>query len=286
MQITGKTKIVGVIGDPIKHSHSPQMHNAAFAELGLDYAYLPFHVEPHSLPAAIEGFKAMNVVGINVTIPHKQAVIPLVDEISHDVELIGAANTLIFEGGKIKGENTDVPGFLAGMRETGIEPVQGDSALVIGAGGGARAVLVALIAIGLKPIFIANRTVSKADAIATDFSKKTGTSLQAIGLDDPRLASVVKDVSLLVNTTPIGMWDSHPPLILSQWLQPRTVVYDIVYTPPETRLLQEAAAQGCHTIQGLGMLIHQGAIAFEKWTKVPAPVLTMQQAVQEALNRK
>ncbi|MDE0505757.1 MAG: shikimate dehydrogenase, partial [Candidatus Poribacteria bacterium] len=121
MQITGKTKIVGVIGDPIEHSRSPQMHNAAFAELGINYVYVPFRIHPDALPAAIEGFKAINVVGLNVTIPHKQAVIPFLDEISREVELTGAVNTLTFENGRIKGDNTDGLGFLEGMRETGLE---------------------------------------------------------------------------------------------------------------------------------------------------------------------
>ena len=159
---------MGVIGDPVEHSRSPQMHNAVIAELGLDYVYVPFHIKPDSLAAAIEGFKAINVVGLNVTIPHKQAVIPLLDEISREVELIGAVNTLIFEDGRIKGDNTDGSGFLDGLTETGLELRQDDSALVIGAGGSARAVVVALGSVGLAPIFIANRTRSKAIKLAED----------------------------------------------------------------------------------------------------------------------
>ena len=284
MQITGKTKIVGVIGDPVEHSHSPQMHNAAFVELGLNYVYVPFHIQPDALPAAIEGFKAINVVGLNVTIPHKQAVIPFLDEISREVELIGAVNTLTFENGRIKGDNTDGLGFLEGMRETGLELPQGESALVIGAGGSARAVIVALSSIGLETIFIANRTTSKAIKLAEGLSDTIGTPIHGMGLDDPQLAEIVNGVALVVNTASVGMDISKPPLINAEWLRPQTTVYDIVYTPPETRLLLAAAERGCHTIQGLGMLVYQGAIAFEKWTKVTPPVKTMKQILQQALH--
>ena len=284
MQITGKTKIVGVIGDPVEHSRSPQMHNAAFAELGLNYVYVPFHIPPDALPEAIEGFKAINVVGLNVTLPHKQAVIPFLDEISREVELIGAVNTLTFENGRIKGNNTDGLGFLEGMRETGFELTQGESALVIGAGGSARAVIVALGSIGLETIFVANRTVSKAVKLAECLSDSIGASVHGIGLDDSQLEDVVNNVALVVNTASVGMDISMPPIIDTDWLRPQTAVYDIVYTPPETRLLLAAAERGCHTIRGLSMLVYQGAIAFEKWTQVTPPVKTMKQALQQALH--
>lgn len=284
MQITGKTKIVGVIGDPIEHSRSPQMHNAAFAELGLNYVYVPFHIRPDALSTAIEGFKAINVVGLNVTIPHKQAVIPFLDEISREVELTGAVNTLTFQDGRIKGDNTDGWGFLEGMRETGFELSQGESALVIGAGGSARAVIVALGSIGLATIFVANRTVAKAVKLAECLSDSIGASVHGIGLDDSQLEDVVNNVALVVNTASVSMDISMPPIIDTEWLRPQTAVYDIVYTPPETRLLLAAAERGCHTIRGLSMLVYQGAIAFEKWTQVTPPVKSMKQALQQALH--
>lgn len=280
MQITGKTKIVGVIGDPIEHSRSPQMHNAALAQLGLDYVYVPFHIREADLPAAINGFKAINVVGINVTIPHKQAVIPFLDEISREAELIGAVNTLSFEAGKLAGDNTDAPGFLQAMQEAGSELPKGESAVVIGAGGSARAIVVALALNGLESIYIVNRTTSKAIALATDLSDKTGVGMHGMGLDDTRLPDIVAKSRLIVNTASTSMDISHPLLIRPEWLNPKTIVYDIVYTPPETRLMQAASERGCATIGGLGMLIHQGAIAFEKWTKVSPPVEVMRQALQ------
>ena len=280
MQITGTTKIVGVIGDPIEHSRSPQMHNAALAQLGLDYVYVPFHIREADLPAAINGFKAINVIGINVTIPHKQAVIPFLDEISREAELIGAVNTLTFEAGKLAGDNTDAPGFLQAMHEAGSELPKGESAVVIGAGGSARAIVVALALNGLESIYIVNRTTSKAVALATDLSDKTGVEMHGMGLDDTRLPDIVAKSRLIVNTASTSMDISHPLLIRPEWLNPKSIVYDIVYTPPETRLMQAASERGCATIGGLGMLIHQGAIAFEKWTKVSPPVEVMRQALQ------
>ena len=286
MQITGQTKIVGIIGEPITHSRSPQIHNAAIAALGLDYVYVPFHVQPDDLGAAIEGFKAANVVGINVTIPHKQYVIPYLDEISREATLIGAVNTVIFKDGAISGENTDAPGFLQAMQEDGLDVPQGGSAVVIGAGGSARAIVVALALAGVRMICIANRTVSRAVALATDLSEKTGVSIYGIGLDDSKLSDAVGTSQLIVNTASTSMDVSHPLLIDPEWLEPQSIVYDIVYTPPETRLLRAAAEKDCHTIGGLGMLVHQGAIAFERWTGINPPVEIMRQALQDAFDQK
>jgi shikimate dehydrogenase len=285
MQITGHTKIVCIIGDPVEHSRSPQMHNAAFAELGLDYVYVAFHIRPDDLRAAMEGFKAIQVAGINVTIPHKQAVIPFLDEISREAELIGAVNTLIFDNGKIAGDNTDAPGFLQAMEEEGFDVPHGQSAVVLGAGGSARAIVVALALAGLKSITIANRTVSRAVSLAADLSERTGTSIDGIGLDDARLPGTIATGALIVNTTSVSMDVSHPLLIRPEWLDPQSIVYDIVYTPPETRLLKAAAERGCPTIGGLGMLVHQGAIAFKKWTQISPPVETMRGALQQALGQ-
>ncbi len=286
MQITGQTKIVGIIGDPITHSRSPQIHNAAIDALGLHYVYVPFHVQPDDLGAAIEGFKAANVVGINVTIPHKQNVMPYLDEISREATLIGAVNTLIFKDGAISGENTDAPGFLQAMEEEGLDVPQGGSVVVIGAGGSARAIVVALALAGVQTICITNRTVSRAVALATDLSEKTGVSIYGIGLDDSKLSDAVGTSQLIVNTASTSMDVLHPLLIDPEWLEPQSIVYDIVYTPPETRLLRAAAEKDCHTIGGLGMLVHQGAIAFERWTGVNPPVEIMRQALQGAFDQK
>jgi shikimate dehydrogenase len=171
--LTGHTHIVGIIGDPIEHSRSPQMHNAAFAKAGLDYVYVPFHVRPDDLAHAIVGFKALNVVGINVTLPHKQAVIRYLTSISREAELIGAVNTLTFVGDEIHGDNTDAPGVLKALEEDGNMSVPvGKDVVVLGAGGSARAVVVALALAGVASITIANRTVERAISLAEEMQQK------------------------------------------------------------------------------------------------------------------
>ena len=278
--LTGHTRIVGVIGDPVEHSRSPQMHNAAFAKAGLDYVYVPFHVRSDDLADAIAGFKAINVVGINVTLPHKQTVLRFLTSISREAELIGAVNTLSFNDGEIHGDNTDAPGLLRALEENRNMSVPIDeNVVVLGAGGAARAVVVALALAGVASITIANRTTEKAIALAEDMGQKTGVTMQGIGLTDARLREAVHQSALLVNTATTSMDVNHPLLISADWLQPNTVVYDIVYTPPVTPLMQAAAERGCHILGGIGMLVHQGAIAFEKWTGVTPCTETMRVTV-------
>ena len=280
LTVTGHTRVVGVIGDPIEHSRSPQMQNAAFAKAGLDYVYVPFHVRPNNLAQAIAGFKALNVVGINVTLPHKQAVIPYLTSISREAELIGAVNTLTFLEDGIHGDNTDAPGVLRALEEEGNLSIPVDeNVVVLGAGGAARAVVVAFALAGVASITIANRTTEKAIALAGEMQEKTGVSMHGMGLIDARLADAVRQSKLLVNTATASMDLTQPLLISVDWLQPNTIVYDIVYTPPVTPLMTAAADRGCPTLGGIGMLIHQGAIAFEKWTGVTPCTQTMQQAL-------
>jgi len=296
LQITGHTRIVGVIGAPVEHSRSPQMHNAAFAKARLNYVYLPFHVRPGEIARALEGFKAINVVGINVTLPHKQAVLPFLTSLSREAQLIGAVNTLSFGEGQIHGDNTDAPGFLQALREFKVGAradkvgassesrqhlsfPEGEEVVVLGAGGSARAVVVALALAGVASIVIANRTVSKAITLAEEMSKKIGVTMQGMGLTDSQLSSAVNQSALVVNTTSASMESSQPLLISAAWLQPHTIVYDIVYTPPITPLMQAASSVGCQTLGGIGMLVHQGAIAFEKWTGVTPCTEIMRQAL-------
>ena len=278
--LTGHTRVVGVIGDPIEHSRSPQMHNAAFAKAGLDYVYVPFHVRPNDLAEAITGFKALNVVGINVTLPHKQAVIPYLTSISKEAELIGAVNTLTFLADGIHGDNTDAPGVLRALEENGDMSVPvGEAVVILGAGGAARAVVVAFALAGVASITIVNRTIEKAIALAEEMQQKTGVRMHGMGLTDARVPAAVHQSTLLVNTTTASMDITQPLLISADWLPPSAIVYDIVYTPPVTPLMTAAAQHGCQTLGGIGMLIHQGAIAFEKWTGVTPCTETMQQAL-------
>jgi shikimate dehydrogenase len=282
-QITGKTKIVGVIGDPIEHSCSPQMHNAAFRQLDMDYVYIAFHVKAEDLKAAIDGFRALNIKGINVTIPHKQGVMPLIDELSREAELIGAVNTLVFKEDVIEGHNTDARGFIAAMREEGADVPRDGSVVVLGAGGAARAVVVSLALEGVKRISIANRTASRAIQLAADISQKTGIEIHGMGFDDKKLPEAIAESSLLINATSAGMDLQQPLLIDKDWLHHQLVVYDIIYNPPETRLMKVAQEKGLKTIGGIGMLVHQGAIAFELWTGQYPPVDTMRHALMKAL---
>ena len=285
--LTGHTRIVGVIGDPIEHSRSPQMHNAAFAKAGLDYVYVPFHVRPNDLAAAIAGFKAINIVGINVTLPHKQAVISHLTSISREAELIGAVNTLTFTDEGIHGDNTDAPGVLRALEENENMSVPvGENVVVLGAGGAARAVVVALALAGVASMTIANRTVERAVALAEEMGQKTGISMQGLGLADAQLPVAVRESMLLINTATVSMDATHPLLISADWLQPHTIVYDIVYTPPVTPLMRAAAARGCETLGGIGMLVHQGAIAFEKWTGIAPCTETMREALSLSTHRK
>ena len=286
--ITGHTKIVGVIGDPVAHSRSPQMHNAALAKARLDYVYVPFHVSEDAIAKAMNGFKALNVVGINVTLPHKQAVIPFLTSISREARLIGAVNTLTFTEGEIRGENTDAPGFIKAMEEAGVSVPIGEDVVVLGAGGSARAIVVALALAGVRSIVIANRTVSKAIVLAEDLTERIkgkggesehNTVIMGMGLQDSRLPDAVKACTLLVNTSSSSMDSTHPLLINRNCLRRNTIVYDIVYTPPMTTLLTAAAENGCTIIGGIGMLVHQGAIAFERWTGVGPCVNTMKSAL-------
>ena len=285
-KISGQTRIVGVIGDPVQHSRSPQMHNAAIVERKLDYVYVPFHVRSGELREAIEGFKALNVLGVNVTIPHKQTVMSILDDVSHEATLIGAANTLIFCDGRVSGDNTDAQGFLRAMTEEGIDIPVGGSAVVLGAGGAARAVVVALALSGLGLITVANRTGWKAIQFEKNLATISETEISAVDLASNQLNSAIRSADLLVNTTSVGMQETDQLLIDPDSLNPGTIVYEIVYTPPETPLLRVAREKGCQTIGGIGMLVHQGAIAIEKWIGIVPNVETMRIALEQALYQK
>lgn len=280
--ITGHTRIIGVIGAPVEHSRSPQMHNAALAKAGLDYVYVPFHVRPGDIARALEGFKALNVVGINVTLPHKAAVLPYLTSISREAALIGAVNTLSFRDGEIHGDNTDAEGFLRALRETEGNDVGHQlfrEVVVLGAGGAARAVVVALALAGANRIVIANRTATKAVALAEEMQAKTNVTMHGMGLTDARMDAAVKNSTLLVNTATASMDANAPILIDDSVISPHTFVYDIVYTPPVTPLMHAATKRGCKTLGGIGMLVHQGAIAFEKWTGIQPCLVTLRKAL-------
>ena len=274
--ISGKTRLCGIIGDPVEHSMSPAMHNAAFRKMGLDYLYVPFRVKKEELGKAVEGMKALNIKGLNVTIPHKVSIIPFLDELDPLAERIGAVNTIVNDDGILTGYNTDATGFLQALLEGGIEP-KGKNIVILGAGGSSRAISFVLAERGAN-LVIANRTSDKAEELATRLSKLFNREAKALALNGENLASTLKETDILINTTSVGMTpDINEAPVTYELLKSSLVVCDIVYNPIKTRLLREAEATGAKTISGVDMLVWQGALAFEKWTGLKAPVELMKE---------
>ena len=278
MGISGTTQLLGIIGWPVAHSLSPPMQNAALAALGLDWAYVPFAVRPEELATAVAGLRALGVVGFNVTIPHKTAIIPHLDRLAPEAGLIGAVNTVKREGEELVGYNTDGPGLVRSLREDlGFDP-SGARVLVLGAGGAARAALVSLSRAGAAAIVVANRNVARAQTLVTEFEASLGgTQFAVSSLDAGELGDTVQKIDLLVNTTSVGMGGSaFSGLDLSR-MGRHASVYDMVYAPPVTPLLAEATRLGLRCANGLGMLAGQGEIAFALWTGVEPPAGLMRE---------
>ena len=276
--ISGKTRLCGIIGDPVEHSMSPAMHNAAFRELGIDYLYVPFRVKKEDLGKAIEGMRALNIKGLNVTIPHKVAVLQFLDELDHLAEKIGAVNTIDNDDGALTGYNTDASGFLQALLDRGIEP-EGKNVVVLGAGGASRAISF-ILADRDTHLVILNRLLELdwAKELASRISQIFSKEVEALELNRENLIGALEKADILVNATSVGMSpniDQTP--VTSDLLRPGLIVFDIVYNPIKTRLLREAETAGAETISGVDMLIWQGALAFEKWTGLKAPVELMRQ---------
>jgi shikimate dehydrogenase len=284
-RITGKTLLVGVVGWPVGHSLSPAMHNAAFAELGIDWAYLPLPVQPNNVEQALKGLIALNFVGSNVTVPHKQAVMRYMDELGDAAQITGAVNTIHIQDGKFFGYNTDPYGFLNSLKEAGGRP-QGMRVAVLGAGGAARAVVYALARAEVDSVIVFNRTAERAAFLVDDLADIfPDSSLSFEALTRQTLATLGNKIDLVVNTTSVGM---YPQVDTCPWpeevsIPHNALFYDLVYNPLETVFLARARAAGATAIDGLGMLVHQGALAFEKWTGQQAPVEVMRQACLKGL---
>jgi shikimate dehydrogenase len=273
--ITGKTKLLGIIGDPIEHSLSPVMHNAAIKALGVDYVYIPLGLKTENLAKAIATFGAINLEGFNVTIPHKQTVMQFLQEISPLAQRVGATNTVWANQQGWNGTNTDVHGFLAPLKQlerewSKIKP------LVLGCGGAARAVVEGLSGLGCQEIRVVGRNLTKLNQLQSEWS-------QVRVYQWSELRELIAESELLVNTTPLGMYPNleQSPLDddLVKLIQPGAIAYDLIYTPRPTRWLVESQKQGTVIIDGLEMLINQGAIALEIWLQRPAPVDIMRQAL-------
>lgn len=267
MNITGKTKILGIFGCPITHTLSPLMHNTAIDKIGLDMVYLPFEVEPKDLENAVNAIRTLNILGVNITIPHKEAVIKFLNEVSYDARLMGAVNTIVNKNGRLIGYNTDGYGYLASLkRDLGFN-VRGKNILIIGAGGAARAIIFAIAKKGAKRIVIANRTIKKAVYISNKFKGHfRDVEILTLGIDKQELKKRLIDANLVINTTSASMEGKGDLEIPFNAISKKAVVSDIVYKPLATRFLKNADRLGIKTHSGLGMLVEQGALAFKLWT--------------------
>ena len=282
-RVNARTKTFAVIGSPIEHSISPEIHNASFESLGINCIYLAHRVAGDKLEEAIRGFKALGYSGINITIPHKIAVIDFLDELSREAELIGAVNTVKFSSEKATGYNTDGVGAIRAIEEAGIE-TKGIRAVILGYGGAARAIAITLALRGASEIIIAGRNPSKARALAEDVEK---AGAEAKGVELSKVESLLRESDILIHATPVGMHpDTEKTLLTAEQLHEELAVMDIVYTPLETRLLREAKKAGCKTIDGLGMLIHQAAEAERIWLGVEADIKAMRQVALKVLHQK
>ena len=279
-------KFLGIIGDPVAHSLSPAMHNAVLRRSGFRFFYLPFHVAPDRLKGFVRDVPLLHLAGFNVTIPHKEAILKYLSWVSPEAKAIGAVNTVVVSGARLKGYNTDAPGYLRSLvEETGFRP-KGKSVLVLGAGGAARAVLYALATAGVKQVLIANRTASRAKTLAGEFSRKfRRVEFAAIPLKNEALQASLPATDLLVNTTSVGLCGTAFRGLPLKHLKRTAVVSDLVYKPLKTPLLRAAERRGFKIHTGDGMLLHQGALAYHLWTGRKPDLKTMKKALLRALKR-
>ena len=276
---------LGIIGFPIGHSLSPVFQQAALDHLKLDAIYSTWEIDQRDLGAFIDGLRSPDIKGINVTVPHKEAVLPLLDHVDEWALQAGAVNTIVNRGGPLYGYNTDGMGFIKGLRHNAPFELQNKTVLIIGAGGSARGVVRALANESVGNIIIANRTLSRAQSLST-LSIGLGVPAQAISLDWQELSLASVQSELIVNCTSVGMAHTSEfglsPLLLQQ-ISPNSVVYDLVYNPIETQLLKEAVRAGAAVISGIKMLVYQGAASFELWFDRPAPVDVMLESADKAI---
>ncbi len=284
MIISGKTRICGVIGDPIEHTLSPIIQNAAFKALDLDYVFLAFKVSPNQVDKAIAGMRALEIVGLNVTMPHKEAVIKHLDQIDENAKFLNAVNTIHNKDGQLIGYNTDGIGAIKALKENGSNP-KGKKILLLGAGGSARAIAYAL-AKQTDELIILNRTVSVAKKIVNLLNKTLNKKILADSLTTQKIREHIQQSDILINATSVGMKpNSNQSLIPKQLIKPKMTIMDIVYNPVETKLAREAKSAGAKVVSGTEMLIYQGAASFEIWTGKTAPVEVMRKAALERLSK-
>lgn len=284
MKIAGKTKVCGLIGDPVEHSLSPSIQNAAFDHLGLDYVYAVFPVTRSNLKKAVAGMRSLGLHGLNVTMPHKTDVTRYLDELDETAKSVGSVNTILNSDGRLIGYTTDGIGALRALRYGGVDP-SGKKIVLLGAGGASRSVSFTLVR-EAKEFIILNRTSEKAERLVHDITTLLGDSAKVTAgrLTDENVEKELRDADILVNATSVGMHPKEQETPVDRkLLRPGLVVFDLVYEPLETRLLREAAQVGAKTVDGLSMLVHQGAASFEIWTGVKAPIEAMMKAAAREL---
>ncbi|KAF0145592.1 MAG: shikimate dehydrogenase [Nitrospirae bacterium] len=288
MKVSGKTKVLGLLGFPVEHSLSPAMHNTAFEKLGLDCCYVTFLVKPEFVRDAVKAIKALNLAGVNVTVPHKEKIIPFLDEVNKEASFIGAVNTIVNADGKLTGYNTDGRGFMKSLSEAKIS-VNKKNVLIIGAGGASRAIGYYLCQSASK-LFLYDIDKKKAGKLISDLNKIKKNvfffSYEPFRLRRTRpgraaLSSQLEDVDIIINATPLGLKKNDPLPIDVNLLKPKQVVCDLIYK--RTALLEKASKKGCRTLNGLGMLLWQGVFAFELWTGKRPPVDVMRKALAQKL---
>ncbi|HEU5198030.1 MAG TPA: shikimate dehydrogenase [Ktedonobacterales bacterium] len=281
-------RYVGLIGYPVAHSLSPRMQQAAFEEYGIEARYVLWETPPDTLPARIETLRAPGMIGANVTIPYKAKALALVDECDTLAARVGALNTIVNRDGRLTGYNTDVHGFIRALAESAghlLSSEKGRRAVIVGTGGAARAAAAGLLENGFEELLLLGRTEAhlvqlQHDLQRIDFLSGSAVRIRARQFGNSDLAALFVRTDLLVNATPVGLHENDAPLPVDVTLLPTTaVVIDMIFNPPETPLLRAATARGCQTINGLSMLLYQGAQAFELWTGLDAPVDAMRKAL-------
>ncbi|MBI5194752.1 MAG: shikimate dehydrogenase [Nitrospirae bacterium] len=278
MDVSGKTKILGLLGFPVEHTLSPAMHNAAFKVMKLDMCYLPFKVLPEELPQAVKAVRVLNLTGVNVTVPHKEKVVSLLDEVDKEALFISAVNTIVNKDGKLIGYNTDGRGFMKSLSEAGIY-VRGKKILIIGAGGASRAISYYLSEKAGK-LFLFDIDKKKAEKLVRDL-RKIRKNIFFFSYQPSAISHQLDEFDIIINATPLGFKKGDPmPINLSN-LNKKHIVCDLVYK--KTVFLGKASQKGCKTLNGLGMLLWQGVFAFELWTGKKPPVEVMRKALESGL---
>ncbi len=281
-EISPKTKLLGVIGNPIEHSMSPAMHNAAIQALHLDYRYLAFQVLPERLQEAIQGMRALNISGLNITIPHKEKVMPYLDEIEETAAKIGAINTIKNVKGRLIGRNTDGEGAIAAIKGVGWK-LDRSNVVIIGSGGAARAISFVLAKL-VPRIIILYQIKDQAEKLVAELEKQSKATVIGAPLDEDCTGREIQEADIMINATPVGMFPNLDKSVISKkCLHSDLNVFDIVYNPLQTQLLKDAKEIGCATLSGINMLVNQGALAFEWWTGVVPDKEIMKQAAIKAL---